>query len=303
MTGLRSSSRSSGTTSTSADTRWMTRSSAARSAGGRAAVAGEERPRAQAIDHLVRVEVGDRRQPERDVAQQLDQHAAQAADHERPEGRVADDADQRLEPPLDLALQQHAVERVPAAARRSRSVATAVAHLVRRLEAEDDAADVALVHEAGRDRLGDQRDSRAPRRRAAASSGAHAAAAATAMPAARSSASTSCGSSQRAVGAGQRALDDRARRARAPRVEAQRGPARAVAPAAVAHRRRQRARRVLGEAVGRQGAARPGGQRRRRALATTGRPSAPASRAGTVAAPRARSPPAISSRVVTSGGT
>jgi hypothetical protein len=98
-----------------------------------------------------------RGQAERDVPHELDQHAAEPAYENRAEGGVGRDPDQGLDPAAHLVLEEDGVEgladRVQALAeRRDRG-----RDRRRRLEAEHDAPDVALVEEARRDRLGHQR--------------------------------------------------------------------------------------------------------------------------------------------------
>ena len=96
MTGLRSSSAIAGCVDASAPTR-MTRSrSESRSACVAAAVAVEQREGLEAAEHAVGLARAERGEPDLDVAEQLDRHAAGAAGDERPEGRVADGADDQL---------------------------------------------------------------------------------------------------------------------------------------------------------------------------------------------------------------
>ena len=93
-----SSSTISGWSAASWPTRTMASTSAARSAGGRAAQPGQQPGRAHLVDHLLGVGRGQRRQPEAHVGQRLDVDAAQPEHHQRPEGRVALDADDHLLP-------------------------------------------------------------------------------------------------------------------------------------------------------------------------------------------------------------
>src|SRR5437762_4153926 len=65
---------------------------------GRPPVAVEERLQAQSVDHLRRVEVGDRGKTERSVAEQLDENAAEAAYDQRAEGGITHHAHERLDP-------------------------------------------------------------------------------------------------------------------------------------------------------------------------------------------------------------
>ena len=97
ISGLQSSSTISGCASTIALTRSSTSSIAAQVAAGRAAVAVEQRERAQRAEHLARVEVGQRRDPHRDVADQLGGRPAGAAREHRAEAVVVDDADDQLD--------------------------------------------------------------------------------------------------------------------------------------------------------------------------------------------------------------
>src|SRR5438128_874355 len=156
FTGLRSSSRSSGTTSTSAET-LDDGGEGVLVSRGHSSIAVEQRGRAQLADHLGGVDVGDRGQVERHVAQQLDQHAAEAAHQERPEGRIGRHTDQRFEATLHLALEEDALE---VGADRSHARHQGVDRASDGsggVESEYHAADVTLVDDPGRDRLRHQR--------------------------------------------------------------------------------------------------------------------------------------------------
>ncbi len=125
--------------------------------GWHSSIAVEQRGRAQLADHLGGVDVGDRRQVERHVAQQLDQHAAEAAHEERAEGRIGRHADQRFEAALHLALEEDALE---VGADRSHARHQGVDRGCDGgggVESEYHAADVTLVDDPGRDRLRHQR--------------------------------------------------------------------------------------------------------------------------------------------------
>ena len=158
LTGLRSSSRSSGTTSTSAETRVM--SGGERRPDRPAACRGSRRaaaPRAggASISRASTSLTGGRRKAT--SRSELDEHAAEAADEQRTEGRIRRDADERLDSAAHLALQEDRLERRPDRAQALAQRRHRRGDRGRRLEAEDHAADVALVEEARRDRLGDQR--------------------------------------------------------------------------------------------------------------------------------------------------
>ena len=58
-------------------------------------------------DELVRVDVGERREPEVGIADQLGHHASRAEGDERPEHRVLRDAGEQLDAALDLRLHDH----------------------------------------------------------------------------------------------------------------------------------------------------------------------------------------------------
>ena len=88
ITGLRSSSTISGTSSASRETRSRTSRSASMSAARMAAVALEQRKPADFVQQLVGVAIGQRRDPEAHVAEHLDVDAAEA--EARPAARTAD---------------------------------------------------------------------------------------------------------------------------------------------------------------------------------------------------------------------
>ena len=154
-TGLRSSSATSGRSSPSRARRWTRSTSAARSAGGRAAEARHEPARLAAVDELLGVDVRQRRDPERRLADQLGEDAAGAEGDERAEDRILDDARRaaRRRPRASAGR-----SRAARCARPRRATASVV------VEVERDAAGLRLVR-AGRGGLDDGREAELARRR------------------------------------------------------------------------------------------------------------------------------------------
>ena len=72
-----------------------------------ASEAGDEPAGLAALDELVRVDVGQRREPEVGVADQLGEHAARAEGDERPEHGILGDAGEQLDAALDHRLHDH----------------------------------------------------------------------------------------------------------------------------------------------------------------------------------------------------
>ena len=93
------------------------------------------------------------------VLQRLDPHAAQADQHDRAPVGIALGADHQLEPARAHRLDQHAVELQLGPVRRHVGVQALPALAQRRFvgQADDDAADVALVRQLARLRLDDDR--------------------------------------------------------------------------------------------------------------------------------------------------
>ena len=95
-TGLRSSSATSGRSSASSESR-SSRSTSAACVGRRgAAEAGDEPAGLARADELLGVDVGERREPELRLADQLGEHAAGPEGDERAEDRILDDAGEQL---------------------------------------------------------------------------------------------------------------------------------------------------------------------------------------------------------------
>ena len=203
---------------------------------------------------------------ERHVAQQLDQDPAQAAHQERAEGGIGGDADQRLDAARHLALEEDAVERCADLLHALAERRHGARHGGGRIEPEDHAPDVALVHEAGRDRLRHERESQplGGRNRLVRSDllgvGEDDA------RGAQHRAEVSRREPARSLRAGEDAVDHRADRALAQAAERERRPARAPPPASVRLRRGERHGGVLRVAVRGQLAPRPLTEQRRRAL-------------------------------------
>ena len=107
ITGLRSSSASSGKSSASRESRWRMSASAAASAGGAPRNPATSLPALPERDELVRVDVRERREPEVGVADQLGHHSAGPEGDERAEDRVLRDAREQLDAALDLRLHDH----------------------------------------------------------------------------------------------------------------------------------------------------------------------------------------------------
>ena len=122
-----------------------------------AAHAAQHLGRADPVDHRARVVAGRRREPERHVAQDLDEDPAEAERDDGPERGIADGADQDL-----LALGQHLLDLhagdvgvglVGLGVLHDRVVAGA--HLVGRSQPDQHALGLRLVEDVGRDDLGD----------------------------------------------------------------------------------------------------------------------------------------------------
>ena len=107
ITGLRSSSASSGKSSASCESRWSTSASAAASAAGAPRKPADEPARLARADELVRVDVGQGREPEVRVADQLREHAAGAEGDERAEDGILRHAGEQLDAALDHRLHDH----------------------------------------------------------------------------------------------------------------------------------------------------------------------------------------------------
>ena len=100
ITGLRSSSATSGRSSPSRDNRWMRSASAAVIGRRGPAVARDELPGLALAEELVCVDVGQRCDAESGLADQLGKDAARAEGDERAERRVLDDAGEKLDAAL-----------------------------------------------------------------------------------------------------------------------------------------------------------------------------------------------------------
>ena len=130
----------------------------------RAAVAVEQREGAQRAQHLPRVEVGERRDAHRHVAEHLGARSARAAGDHRAEALVVDHAHQQLHAGAAHRLHQQSVEPVAGAGdRRGDLRAPRPRTASGPSQAEAHAARVALVHQPRGDRL--QRDRTSERRR------------------------------------------------------------------------------------------------------------------------------------------
>ena len=105
MTGLRSSSATSGRSTASSESRW-TRSTSAAASAAAAPRKPHELPRLAPVHELVRVEVGQRRDPEPGPADQLGEHSAGAEGDERAEDRVLDHPGEQLGAALDHRLHE-----------------------------------------------------------------------------------------------------------------------------------------------------------------------------------------------------
>ena len=122
-----------------------------------AAQAAEQLRRAHFVDHRLRVRAAQRREAETDVGQRFDVDATQAEHDERPEGRIALDADDHLLPAADHLLHLDAAD-VCAGMRGVRPLQDrrkACPHPLLVLDAHDDPADVGLVQDVGADDLQD----------------------------------------------------------------------------------------------------------------------------------------------------
>ena len=119
----------------------------------RAAVAVEQRERAQRAHHLPRFEVGHGSDPDRHIADQLRRRPAGAAGEHRAEAVVVDDADDQLDPRGRHRLNDQSVEPVSGARDGVFDLGGGGAHRLGPFESEPDAAGVGLVHEPGRARL------------------------------------------------------------------------------------------------------------------------------------------------------
>ena len=110
--------------------------------GGRGAAEAANEPAGLSAEHeLLRVDVGERREPEARVADQLREHAAGPEGDERPEDRILDDAREQLGAAADVRLDEH----------RRADPLDGRAHLLLVPEIERDAAVLGLVR-AGRRR-------------------------------------------------------------------------------------------------------------------------------------------------------
>jgi hypothetical protein len=116
--------------------------------GRRAAVAVEQRESPQAVQDVRRLRVGHRREAHLHVAEQLDRRAARGARDDRAEAGTADDADQHLDSGRRHRLHEEALgaEGVMELARRARDRGCAV-------QPQPHGSRVALVQQAGHDRL------------------------------------------------------------------------------------------------------------------------------------------------------
>ena len=157
-TGLRSTSLISGKSVTSCDTASMIDASASRSTGSRAAHALEHLGGLDAVEHRERVLARRRREPERDVLEHFDQHAAEPERDELAEARIGDGADDHfLRAGRQHLLHLHAAD-VRAGVivlRVGDDRVVAGAHGLRVRHADEHAACFGLVQDVGRDDLQD----------------------------------------------------------------------------------------------------------------------------------------------------
>ncbi len=73
----------------------------------RALVARNELAGLARVDELIRIYIGERRDPKAGLSDQLGQHATRAEGDQRPEGRVLDDAGEQLDAAFDHGLDEH----------------------------------------------------------------------------------------------------------------------------------------------------------------------------------------------------
>ena len=112
------------------------------------------------VEHRERVGMRRRREPERDVFQQLDQHTAEPERDQLPEARVGDGADDHFLAAGDLPLHLHAGDRRPGVVRLRRrdDLRVRCARRLRVCHAGDDAAGIGLVQDLRRDDLHHDRE-------------------------------------------------------------------------------------------------------------------------------------------------
>ena len=130
-----------------------------------AAIALQQRQARESVQELVGVAVGQRRDAEPHVAEDLDVDAAQAERDQRAEQRIVGDADHRFDAAGDHRLDQHAVDLArptPAPRPRGHDVGERATDRGVAAQVQAHGADVGLVQHAARRQLG--RDRKAERR-------------------------------------------------------------------------------------------------------------------------------------------
>ena len=147
MTGFRSSSEISGTSSARRDTRNRTSRSASMSAGARPRCPLSSGKPTNFVQQLVRVVVGQRRDTEPHVPEYFDVNAADAEGDERPEHRIVGDADDGFDAAADHWLNHDAVDRVSADGLRSArdDVGKGLSNVLRRHQVQAHRAELGLV--------------------------------------------------------------------------------------------------------------------------------------------------------------
>ena len=117
-------------------------------AGGSPSISLEEREDGQRPDHLARIQVGDRGDPDGDVAEHLHCAAAGPAGDDGTEQRVVHHADQDLHPCGHHPLHEEPLDRVPGSPDRRGELRRGTLDLRQRREAEPDCPRLGLVDEA-----------------------------------------------------------------------------------------------------------------------------------------------------------